>query len=278
MSSAASTAKRSVANGQEWAGHDRGDRRFGRHTACHHLLAEVGIGHNAQPAGLRDEESRDALCAHQTGGFSDCAFWTAEHRRRCYEIADADRANLRQAVDGMPGAGEPLAHGARNEYGSGGPAKNFERELPTDQVAGGVFVRPDGERRRHARQQRRVAKALSGLEDVHHLVLVAELDRAVADDEKLTAPGARPRPECRCRRGRTGPRPPPRHAAVRLCEAIEWGKRARKSAISSTVPIVGRMPESTRGCSAGATSYDHDGWAKGYKKARGRRRRDVKAP
>ena len=147
-----------------------------RQTACHHLLAEVGIGHNAQPAGLRDEKARDALGAHQTGGFSDCSFWTAEHRRRCYEAVDADGANLWQAVEGVPSAGEPFAHSARNEYGSGGPAKNFERELSIECVASGVFVRPDGEGRRHARQQRRVAKALSGLEDIHNLVLVTELD------------------------------------------------------------------------------------------------------
>jgi hypothetical protein len=45
-------------------------------------------------------------------------------------------------------------------------------------------MRPDGERRRHARQQRWVAKALSRFEEVHHLVLVAQFDRAAPDDEK----------------------------------------------------------------------------------------------
>jgi hypothetical protein len=88
----------------------------------------------------------------------------------------AGLVNLRQAVDGIPGADESLAHSARNEYGSGGPAKNFERELSIDCGTSGVFVRPDGEGRRHARQQRRVAKALSGLEDIHNHVLVTELD------------------------------------------------------------------------------------------------------
>ena len=162
----------------------------GDDTACHHLLAEVGVGHDAELAGRGDEERRDVLCAHQTGGFSDRSFRTAEHRRPRYQVADADGADLRQAVDGVPGAGEPLAHGQGNEYGSGGPAENLERQLPPDQVAGGVFMRPDGERRRHARQQRWVAEALSGFEDVHHLILVAQLDRAAADDEKLRRRGA----------------------------------------------------------------------------------------
>jgi hypothetical protein len=59
-------------------------------------------------AGRGDEESRDALCAHQTGGLSDCSVRTAEHWRRRYEVADADRANLRQTVDRVPGTGESL--------------------------------------------------------------------------------------------------------------------------------------------------------------------------
>jgi hypothetical protein len=88
-------------------------------------------------------------------------------------------------VDGIPGADEPFAHSARNEDGSGGPAKNFERNLSIDCVASAVFVRPNGESRRHARQQGRVAKALSRLEDIHHLVLVTQLDRTLANDEKL---------------------------------------------------------------------------------------------
>ena len=86
----------------------------------------------------------------------------------------------------MTGAGEPLTHGPGNEYGSGGPTENLQRQLPPEQVAGSVFMRPHGECCRHARQQRRVAEALSGFEDVHHLILVAQLDRAAPDDEQLS--------------------------------------------------------------------------------------------
>ena len=181
------------------------------------------------PPAVGDEESRDALRAHQTGGFSDCSFWTAEHRRRCYEVADADRANLRQAVDGVTGAGEPLAHGPGNEYGTGRPAENLQRSLPPDQVAGGVFVRPDGECRRHARQQRWVAEALSGLEDVHHLILVAELDRAAANDEKLLRRGAVLDQNVGARG--VGPDRDRRGDAQQIVPAklIEWGETGRGS-------------------------------------------------
>ena len=95
------------------------------------------------PPASETQSSRDALCAHQTGGFLDCSFWTAEHRRRCYELADADRANLRQAVDGVTGAGKPLTHGSGDEYGSVRPAKYVQRLPPLDCVAGGVVMRPD---------------------------------------------------------------------------------------------------------------------------------------
>ena len=176
-------------DGQERAAHDRGDWRFRRDTARHHLLTEVGVGHDAELAGRWDQERRDVVRAHQAGGFSDRSFRRTEHRWPRHQVADADGADLRQAVDGVPGSGEPLAHGPGNENGPGRPAENFQRRLPPDQVAGGVFMRPDGERRRHARQQRWVAKALSGLEDVHHLVLVAQFDRAAPDDEKLRRRG-----------------------------------------------------------------------------------------
>ena len=46
-------------------------------------------------------------------------------------------------------------------------------------------MRPDGEGRWHARQQRRVADTFSGLEDVYDLVLMTQLDRAAQDDEEL---------------------------------------------------------------------------------------------
>ena len=90
----------------------------------------------------------------------------------------------------MSGAGEPLSHGPGNENGTGWAAENLQRSLAADQVAGGVFMRPHGECRRHPGQQRWVAEALSRLEDVHHLILVAELDRAAANDEKLLRRGA----------------------------------------------------------------------------------------
>ena len=145
----------------------------GDDTAGHHFLAEVGVGHDAQFAGRGDEERRDVLCAHQIGGFSHRSFWTAEHRRPRYEVADADRANLRQAVDRMAGADEPLAHGPSNEYGTGGLPRTSSAASRPISVTGRILVRSDGEGCRHTSQQRWVTKALSGLEDVHHLVLVA---------------------------------------------------------------------------------------------------------
>src|SRR4029077_16834473 len=42
---------------------------------------------------------------------------------------------------------------------------------------------------RQARQQRWVTKALPGLEDIHDLVLMAQLDRATPEDEKLMRRG-----------------------------------------------------------------------------------------
>ena len=215
-------------------------------TAGHHLLTEVGLGHDAELAAVGNEKRRDVLCAHQTGGFSDRSFRRTEHWRRCYKIADADGTNLRQAVNGVPSAGEPLAHGPGNEYGPGGPAENVRSPCSRPiSVAGSVFMRPDGEGRRHASQQRRVAEALPGLEDVHHLVLVAQLDRAAADDEKLRRRGAvldQNIGACgvgsyRYRRGDA--------QQIVPAKLIEWGKGARKSAISSAVPVVGRIPEST---------------------------------
>ena len=83
------------------------------------------------------------------------------------------RSNLRQAVDSVAGADEPLAHGPSNEYGTGWPTENVQRRLPFNKVTGGVLVGSNGEGRRHTSQQRWVTKALSGLEDVHHLVLMA---------------------------------------------------------------------------------------------------------
>src|SRR5262245_9878478 len=113
------------------------------------------------------------LCAHQTGGFSDRSFWAAEHRRPRYEIADTDRANLRQAVHGVTGADQPLAHGPSNENGTRWPTENVQRRLPFNKVTGGVIVGSNGEGCGHTRQQRWMTKALSGLEDIHHLVLMA---------------------------------------------------------------------------------------------------------
>ena len=50
-----------------------------------------------------------------------------------------------------------------------------------DQVADhGGLVAPHGERRSHSRQQRGMAEALAGLEHVDQLVLVQQLDRALA--------------------------------------------------------------------------------------------------
>ncbi len=257
-------------DGQERAAHDRGDRRFGRDPASHHLLTEVGVGHDAELAARRDQQRRDVVRAHQARGFSHRSFRRAEHRWPRHEVADADGADLRQAVDGVSGAGEPLAHGPGNEYGPGGSAKNFQRLLPPDQVAGGVFVRPDGECRRHARQQRRVAEALSGLEDVHHLILVAQLDRAAADDEKLGRRGAvLDQNVGACGVGADRDR---RGDAQQIvpAELIEWGERGEETGnLFQRCLCVGRIPELARS-EAQAGSYDHDRWAKGHKKARGK--------
>src|SRR4029077_19850892 len=86
-------------------------------------------------------------------------------------------------------AGEPLAHRLCHENGTGRPAENLQRRLPPNRVASRIFVRSDGEGCRHAGQQRWVTKALSGFEDVNHLVLVAQFDRTAPDDEKLMRGG-----------------------------------------------------------------------------------------
>jgi hypothetical protein len=90
---------------------------------------------------------------HQGGGVSYRSFRRTEHRRTRYEVADADRADLRQAVDSVPGPGEPFAHCAGNEYCPGLSAENVQRCLPPDQVTSGVFVCPDSERRCHTGEQ-----------------------------------------------------------------------------------------------------------------------------
>src|SRR5215475_12396075 len=56
---------------------------------------------------------------------------------------------------------------------SGRPTENVQRRLPFNKVTGGVIVGSNGEGCGHTRQQRWMTKALSGLEDIHHLVLMA---------------------------------------------------------------------------------------------------------
>src|SRR5437764_14008452 len=65
-----------------------------------------------------------------------------------------------------------------------------ESRVPRDEDADGPRKGTHGERRGEAAEERRVPEALTGPEDVHHLALVDELDRAFADDEQVL--GGRP--------------------------------------------------------------------------------------
>ena len=167
----------------------------------------------------------------------------------------------------MTGAGKPLTHGSGDEYGSVRPAKYVQRLLPPDCVAGGVVMCPDSKRRGHPGQQRWMPEAFTRLEDVHHLVLVAELDRAAANDEKLLRRGAVLDKNVGARR--VGPDRYRRGDAREIVPAklVEWGKKGKKA--GSLFNGAYRRADLTLSSRGSGESYDHDRWAKLHKKTRG---------
>ena len=113
-----------------------------------------------------------------------------------------------------------------------------------------------------------MAEALPRFEDVHHLVLVAELDRAAANDEKLLRRGAVLDQNVGARR--VGPDRYRRGDAREIVPAklIEWGKKGKEA--GSLFGDAYRSGPSLNSSSRGSgESYDHDRWAKRDKKATG---------
>ena len=86
-----------------------------------------------------------------------------------------------QAVDGLPGAGQPLAHRRGNKRDPGLGTEQAARRSGLKPHAPRGLVGPDREGRRHAGQQRRVTEALARLEHLDHLALVDQLHRAGED-------------------------------------------------------------------------------------------------
>ena len=120
---------------------------FGRDAARHHFLTKVGVGHDAEFVLQGNKKRGDLLLAHQARRFTHRSVRIAKHGWRGYEVADADGAYLRQPMNSVPSAREPLTHGPGNEDSASGTPENSERRLSSDDVTRRIHMRPDGEGR-----------------------------------------------------------------------------------------------------------------------------------
>ena len=85
----------------------------------------------------------------------------------------------------MTGLHHPVPQRRGEEADPGRGGEHGQGRLTGDEDADGPLAGPHRERGGEAAEERGMAEALARAEDVHHLALVDELDRALAHDEQV---------------------------------------------------------------------------------------------
>ena len=162
------------------------DRDIRRHVAGDDPRTQRPVGDDLELIPPQHEDRRAVIVSHDLRGKANRVVGLAEHGRAVDELLDPDRCHLRERVHHVSGQCQTLPERGRDVAGAGRTAENRERLVAADQVADhGRLVTAHRECRRHACQQRRVAEALTGLQDLDDLLLVDELDRALDDDVQV---------------------------------------------------------------------------------------------
>ena len=173
---------------------DRGDRdmRTGiirRHVAGDDAAPQRRVRDDLELLRPQHEDRRAADCQS-----SICAARRivssalAEQRAaRLTRSATLHRRHLRQRVHDVPGAVSVASRAWRRRSlrRRTGRAPRSASSLRNQVADHGRLVTAHRERRCHPRQQRRMAEALTGLEDLDDLLLVDQLDRALDDDVQV---------------------------------------------------------------------------------------------
>ena len=165
---------------------ETGDGVVRRHATQDHAASERRIGEDLELRRVRDEDRRALVVGHRLCGRADRVVVPAEDRRPRDQVGDAYGRDLGQGVHDVPRPCQTLAQARGDVARACGPAEHRQGLATLDQVADDVgLVASHGERRSHSRQQRRMPEALSGLEHVHQLALVLQLDRPPCDDVQV---------------------------------------------------------------------------------------------
>ncbi len=168
-------------NARHRAADRRAYRRVEGHPAHRHRGAYGRVGQDPQAPVLEADEQRGhAVPAEPLRRFAQRVLRIAEHRG-LHDRRHGCGPHVEQAVHGVPGVGQALAHRHRDVRGPGLSPKEPASRLDTEQSAGGRLARAHAERGRHAGQHRGMPEAFAGLEHLDRLPLVDEIHRARED-------------------------------------------------------------------------------------------------
>ena len=181
----------------------------------------LGVGHDPEPLRRRAHEQRRVAARRRAARQrSRMRVVGRAERRRAHDRRHRRRADVEQPVHGVPGARQALAHRPRDVRRARLACRARRRDAcGASSAQRRRLARADRERRRHPRQQRRVAEALAGLEHLR-----PARPRGRAPSSRSGPPTAR-WPERRPRPAR--PRPPPARprSASAATAAISAGSR-----------------------------------------------------
>jgi hypothetical protein len=170
---------------------DLGDRPVERATLRDHLRSQISIGHDGPRVAHRDQQARDPLVGHPLGRLRNGGHGLDRDRLATHQIADPPER-------GIPGLGpcvlyrrtDAPAHRREHEREPFRRAQQVRGVLFGDQVAKGVLMGADRERRRLVREQRELPEDLSFAEHVEDVVVRHELDRPLSDHVQRRRRGA----------------------------------------------------------------------------------------